>query len=84
MTGVQTCALPIFGLSGFPESTYAGRHGVMVSSTYGGLNLARVPAVLVETLNMRNATDAGRATQAAWRDRIAAALASGIVRYLGG
>lgn len=69
-------------LSGFGESTYAGRHGVMVSTTYGGLNLAKVPAVLVETVNMRNARDAARIVHAAWRDRIATALASGIARFL--
>jgi N-acetylmuramoyl-L-alanine amidase len=43
-----------------------------------------VPAVFVETLNLRNATDAARAESPRSRRRIARGIADGITRFLSG
>ena len=73
------------GLSaaGFPRSTYIGRDGLSPRTDLAGLNLATRPAALVECANMRNAAEAAVVTSAAGRDRYAAAIADGILRFLG-
>ena len=48
----------------------------------GGLNLSRIPKVFIECGNMRNAADASRLADPAWRARAAAALVQGLRRYL--
>jgi N-acetylmuramoyl-L-alanine amidase len=68
--------------SGMPYATYLGRAGLDVRTDLGGLNLLRVPGVMIETGNMRNATDARRMSSAAWRARAARALADGVTRFL--
>ena len=68
--------------TGEPVSTYAGSDGIDVRSDLGGLNLSDVPKVLIETANMRNATDAARIGSAAYRQREARALARGIEHFL--
>jgi N-acetylmuramoyl-L-alanine amidase len=73
-----------FTATGMPTSTYLGSQGLIERSDLGGLNLSDVPKVLVETGNMRNATDAGLLESADFRQRAAQALAAGIARYLGG
>jgi N-acetylmuramoyl-L-alanine amidase len=65
-----------------PYSTYVGRDGLDVRTDLGGLNLSTVPKVLIETANMRNATDARRIESAAYRQREAVALARGIESFL--
>jgi N-acetylmuramoyl-L-alanine amidase len=70
------------------------QHG-QVGSTYlhpniapdkqqGTLNVASIPIVIVETLNMRNAGDAAKAESASGRQSIAAGLAAGIERWIAG
>ncbi len=49
-----------------------------------GLNLTTVPKVLIETGNMRNATDAALLTSASGQRRIAQALEAAINRFLTG
>jgi N-acetylmuramoyl-L-alanine amidase len=66
----------------FPPSTYIGRDGYSVRDDLAGLNLSTRPAIFVELGNMRNAQDAAIQTNAADRQRIAAALDAGIVRFL--
>lgn len=68
--------------TGLPYSTYAGRDGVNVRNDLGGLNLSAVPKVFVECGNMRNATDAALLQTSGFRERIAAALAQGILAFL--
>jgi N-acetylmuramoyl-L-alanine amidase len=65
-------------------STYTGTTtgGLVARSDLGGLNLSVVPKVFIECGNMRNAADALRMTTPAWRQRAAAALATGITQYL--
>jgi N-acetylmuramoyl-L-alanine amidase len=69
--------------TGEAYATYLGHgEGLMVRSDLGGLNLSRVPKVLVECANMRNPADARRLEDAAFRQRAAAALAVGLERFL--
>jgi N-acetylmuramoyl-L-alanine amidase len=69
--------------SGLVPSTYIGTNGYFPRSDLAGLNLATVPATFLELGNMRNAGDAGLLTSASGRQRIATAVAAGILAYLG-
>jgi N-acetylmuramoyl-L-alanine amidase len=71
-----------FTATGMPTSTYFGSVGLVERSDLGGLNLSDVPKVLVESGNMRNATDAALLESADFRQNAARALASGLARYL--
>ena len=73
----------------YPELTarqnlefFASLYGLDVRTDLGGLNLSVVPKVLIETANMRNATDARRLESAAYRQREAVALARGLEAFL--
>ncbi len=70
--------------AGFPPSTYVGRDGLSPRSDLAGLNHATRPTALVECANMRNAPEAAGVSSAAGRDRYAAAIADGILRFLDG
>jgi N-acetylmuramoyl-L-alanine amidase len=69
-------------ITGEPYSSYVGHDGLDVRTDLGGLNLSVVPKVLIETANMRNATDARRLESAAYRQREAVALARGLESFL--
>ena len=71
-----------FTTTGMPTSTYFGSQGLVERRDLGGLNLSNVPKVLVETGNMRNATDTTLMESADFRQREAQALATGLARYL--
>jgi N-acetylmuramoyl-L-alanine amidase len=68
--------------TGIPYSSYLGKNGLDVRSDLGGLNVATVPAVFIETGNMRNAGDAAKMKSPAGRERMAQALAQGFVKFL--
>mgnify|MGYP003376361417 CR=1 FL=1 len=68
--------------TGMPLSTYVGTAGIIARDDLGGLNLSRVPKVLVETGNMRNARDMRLLGSPAWRARAARALAAALRSYL--
>jgi N-acetylmuramoyl-L-alanine amidase len=70
--------------AGFPLSTYIGRDGLSPRIDLAGLNLATRPTALVECANMRNAAEAAVVSSAAGRDRYAAAIADGVLRFLDG
>jgi N-acetylmuramoyl-L-alanine amidase len=70
--------------AGFPRSTYVGRDGLSPRNDLAGLNLATRPTVLVECANMRNAAEAALVSSPAGRDRYAAAIADGVLRFLDG
>ncbi len=72
-----------FGAAGFTPSTYIGAEGLSPRDDLGGLNLSEVPAVLVECGNMRDATEAAAFTSEPGRQSYAAAIAAGVVAYLG-
>ncbi len=65
-----------------PVANYVGHGGLNVRSDLGGLNLSTVPKVLIETGNMRNATDAALLSSRSYRAREARALAIGLKNYL--
>ena len=68
---------------GFVTSTYIGKDGLSPRDDLGGLNLSERPAVLVECGNMRNAEEAAAFTSPTGRQSYAAAIAAGILAYLG-
>ena len=65
-----------------PESTYDGVRGIKHRDDLAGLNLTRVPEVLIECGNMRNSTDARLLTSARFQRRIASALEAAIIRFV--
>jgi N-acetylmuramoyl-L-alanine amidase len=68
--------------TGLPRATYVGGDGLVARSDLGGLRLSDVPAVFVETANMRNAADAARVESPRFRKRIARGIAEGLERFL--
>jgi N-acetylmuramoyl-L-alanine amidase len=66
-----------------PVSTYVGSNGLDVRRDLAGLNLNTVPAIYVECGNMRNATDAALMSNTGGRDKIAAQLTAGVLKFLG-
>jgi N-acetylmuramoyl-L-alanine amidase len=66
-----------------PVSTYDGDDGISYRNDLAGLNLTRVPKVLIECGNMRNASDAALLVSAAFQRRIARALEAAIILFLG-
>jgi N-acetylmuramoyl-L-alanine amidase len=69
--------------SGLSTSTYLGSNGYYPRSDLAALNLATGPSTFLELGNMRNAGDAALQTSASGRARVAAAVAAGILAYLG-
>lgn len=69
--------------TGEPYASYTGgSQGMTVRSDLAGLNLSRVPAVMIECGNMRNSTDADRLSSSDWRQRAAVGIAAGVGSYL--
>lgn len=68
--------------TGLPPANYIGSNGIDPRPDMGGLNLSTVPKVLLECGNMRNAGDAAKLSAPAFRQRIAAAIAAGLARFL--
>jgi N-acetylmuramoyl-L-alanine amidase len=68
--------------AGIPPANYVGSNGLDARDDLGGLNLSTVPKVLAELGNMRSASEASKLEKSAYRARLAAALATGIERFL--
>lgn len=68
--------------TGLPYSTYIGSKALDYRSDLGGLNLSTVPKVFIECGNMRNAGEAAKFRDPAFRQKIALALANGLQHYL--
>ncbi|MDQ6648965.1 MAG: N-acetylmuramoyl-L-alanine amidase, partial [Actinomycetota bacterium] len=69
--------------TGEPFASYlAGGSGLMARAHLGGLNLSLVPKVFLESGNMRNATDAARLSDPAYRQQEATAIATGLAAFL--
>jgi len=67
---------------GFSAAGYIGSNGLDSRSDIAGLNLAEIPAALVECANMRNPEEATLVSTPDGRDRYAAAIADGIMAWL--
>jgi N-acetylmuramoyl-L-alanine amidase len=67
---------------GIPPANYVGEDGLDARSDLAGLNLARVPAILVELGNMRSASEAAKLENPAYRHKLASGLAAGLVSFL--
>ena len=67
---------------GFSAADYIGSGGLDPRSDLAGLNLAQVPAALVECANMRNPAEAELVATPSGRARYAAAIAEGIMAWL--
>jgi N-acetylmuramoyl-L-alanine amidase len=70
------------GVPTMPESTYTGSQGLMERDDLAGLNLTRVPKVLIECGNMRNATDARLLVSASFQQQVARAITAAIIGFL--
>jgi N-acetylmuramoyl-L-alanine amidase len=68
--------------AGVPTANYVGEDGLDSRSDLAGLNLTKVPAVLVELGNMREAEEAARLESPTYRHQLVEALATGIVSFL--
>lgn len=69
--------------TGMPYANYAaGDDGLIYRKDLGTLNMSAAPAVMIETGNMRDGTDARLLSSAAFRQREAVALADGLESYL--
>ena len=68
--------------TGLPRATYLGGNGLVARSDLGGLRLSDVPAVFIETGNMRNATDAAKLRSPRFRRRIARGITDGVRAYV--
>lgn len=70
--------------TGMPRSTYlGGGQAITPRADIAGLNLSTVPAVMVETGNMRHTGDARLLSSPSYRVKEAHALAAGIQKALG-
>lgn len=67
---------------GFTAAGYIGSNGLYPRSDLAGLNLAQIPAALVECANMRNPQEAALVSTPQGRARYAAAIADGIMTWL--
>jgi N-acetylmuramoyl-L-alanine amidase len=67
---------------GFSAADYVGSGGLNPRSDLAGLNLAEIPAVLVECANMRNPKEAELVSTPGGRARYATAIADGIMAWL--
>jgi N-acetylmuramoyl-L-alanine amidase len=68
--------------TGEPISTYLGANGIQPRNDLAGLNLSTVPKVFIECANMRNAQDALKVTDPAWREAAAHGIANSIIAFI--
>ena len=68
--------------AGFSTANYIGSGGLDSRSDIAGLNLAEIPAALVECANMRNPEEAALVSTPDGRARYATAIADGIMAWL--
>lgn len=65
-----------------PTSSYDGVNGITHRNDLAGLNLTKVPLVLIECGNMRNATDARLMTSTRFQKRLARTFTAAIVTFV--
>jgi N-acetylmuramoyl-L-alanine amidase len=69
-------------VTGIPISNYDGTNGFARRDNLAGLNLTTVPKVLIECVNMRNATDAARLVKPSFQRLAARSMAAAITAFL--
>jgi N-acetylmuramoyl-L-alanine amidase len=69
-------------VTGIPISNYDGSGGFAPRDNLAGLNLTIVPKVLIECVNMRNATDASRLVKPSFQRLAARSMADAITVFL--
>jgi N-acetylmuramoyl-L-alanine amidase len=69
-------------VTGIPISDYDGSNGFAPRDNLAGLNLTTVPKVLIECVNMRNATDAARLVTPSFQRLAARSMADAIIAFL--
>jgi N-acetylmuramoyl-L-alanine amidase len=69
-------------VTGIPISNYDGSGGFSPRGDLAGLNLTTVPKVLIECVNMRNATDASRLVKPSFQRLAARSIADAITVFL--
>ncbi len=79
--GADIRAAMLAGTS-MPVSNYDGVNGINHRDDLAGLNLTKVPKILIEVGNMKNATDAGLLTSTAFQQQVARALLAAIITFL--
>jgi N-acetylmuramoyl-L-alanine amidase len=65
-----------------PTSNYDGKNGISHRDDLAGLNLTKVPKILIEVGNMKNATDAKMLTSAKFQQLVAKTLLEAIIKFL--
>jgi N-acetylmuramoyl-L-alanine amidase len=65
-----------------PTSNYDGTKGINYRDDLAGLNLTKVPKILIEVGNMKNPTDAKMVTSAAFQKQVARVLLAAIIKFL--
>lgn len=65
-----------------PVSNYDGTNGINHRDDLAGLNLTRVPKILIEVGNMKNAADARMLISAKFQQQVAKALLAAIIEFL--
>ena len=72
----------MLALKRMPVSNYDGTKGISYRDDLAGLNLTKVPKILIEVGNMKNAADAKLLTSPTFQQQIARALLNAIVKFL--
>ena len=82
-TSMGVPSVSMISTTGIPAANYVASNGLARRGDLGGLRLADVPAVFIETGNMRNPAEARRMTRPAFRLKVARGIVRGIQRFLG-
>jgi N-acetylmuramoyl-L-alanine amidase len=65
-----------------PVSNYYGVNGIIHRDDLAGLNLTKVPKILIEVGNMKNTIDARLETSSKFQQEVARALLAAIIKFL--
>ncbi len=68
--------------TGMQTADYIGRDGLNLRTDMAGLNLSKVPTMILESGNMRNAADAARMKDSSFRQKVADSLVQALQRFL--
>jgi N-acetylmuramoyl-L-alanine amidase len=72
----------MLALKRMPVSNYDGTRGISYRDDLAGLNLTKVPKILIEFGNMKNAADVKLLTSPTFQQQIARVLLNAIVKFL--